>query len=258
MEPLKEEFDQLLKLSKSLILTRSSFNLDLYDPIVINTISAVNDPFTTLIEEDKYLKINGIELHLVLKEYLSQIDNFLVEFDENVIMPIDSSIKIDYCNLIQDVISKIEVEIVMINTIYISKDLQLTDITLDDLDEGEKMELSQHFGERKKKLRQLIKYIVHKNQQITDNFNVETSQFISTNKKIQLNDDINLIVTLFYDLLEKRYILTTKTNLTRFILNNFLDKDRQLLKKNTIETILKTNKEEKRKNTAEKIIIPDK
>lgn len=75
--------------------------------------------------------------------------------------------------------------------------------------------------------------------------------------KIRFNDQINILGTLFYDLLEEQYITTTRANLKRFIVGSFLDVDGKALSESTIETLLKHGKEDKRAKNDTKIIVPE-
>jgi hypothetical protein len=76
-------------------------------------------------------------------------------------------------------------------------------------------------------------------------------------KKIRFNDEINLLVTLFYDLHNKGYISTTKTNLEKFILTSFTDNNGETLNQSTVNTYLKLGREDKRAQNDKRIIVPD-
>jgi hypothetical protein len=178
--------------------------------------------------------------------------------NDNLNMPIGTQDKIDYLKEIQKDIEEIESNIKKKDFTWMTKDLQFEKTKYADLTEYEKEELSIHFLHRKRNLRQLLKLIDKKHKQMLPDLNNKNETTNLPNKKIQLADDINLIVTLFYDLLEKKYIITGRENLSNFIVNNFLDKDRTALKKSTVDTILKPNKEDKRKTIDKRLTIPDK
>jgi len=74
--------------------------------------------------------------------------------------------------------------------------------------------------------------------------------------KIRFLDDTNVLVTLFHDLREKEYIYTSPTNLENFILSGFSDKNGNPLKKETVHTILKPSREDKRALNDKRIPVP--
>lgn len=76
-------------------------------------------------------------------------------------------------------------------------------------------------------------------------------------KIIRFKDDTNLLVTLFYDLLDKGYIITTKTNLEKFIIASFTDKNGEPINQSTVNTYLKLGREEKRAQLDKRIIVPE-
>jgi hypothetical protein len=77
-------------------------------------------------------------------------------------------------------------------------------------------------------------------------------------RKIKFSDDINLLVTLFYDLRKEGYIISETANLERFLLSAFIDKNGNSLNKETIHTLLKPSKEDKRALNDKRIQIPSK
>jgi hypothetical protein len=76
-------------------------------------------------------------------------------------------------------------------------------------------------------------------------------------KRIRIKTKVNVLGTLFYDLLEKHYIETSKANLIDFIYESFADENGEAIKKSTTDTILKPEREDKRANTIDRIIVPD-
>jgi hypothetical protein len=76
-------------------------------------------------------------------------------------------------------------------------------------------------------------------------------------KKIKFKDDLNILVTLFFDLYRKNYITTTTINLEKFICDSFLDKNGESISTSSVNTILKPAREEKRAKNDKRIIIPD-
>jgi len=99
---------------------------------------------------------------------------------------------------------------------------------------------------------------------IEDNYEPENSGLNSLNEseergfnRIRFRTNINVLVTLFYDLKEKNYIRSSKANLTRFLHESFSNENGEALNKNTIDTILNTSKGDKRAKDDVKIIVPD-
>jgi len=76
-------------------------------------------------------------------------------------------------------------------------------------------------------------------------------------KRIRFRQNVNILGTLFYDLLEKNYIDTSKTNIARFLNETFTDEKGEAIKKSTIDTILKPEREDKRANENDRIKVPD-
>lgn len=76
-------------------------------------------------------------------------------------------------------------------------------------------------------------------------------------KRIRFLTEINVLGTLFYDLLDKNYIDSTDTNIARFLHESFSDKGGVAINESTIKTILKPGREEKRTNDSTRIVVPD-
>lgn len=74
----------------------------------------------------------------------------------------------------------------------------------------------------------------------------------STKKKIPIRGHLNILVDAFYQMLHEKkanglpYIDATASEITDFIVNNFVDKDGQPISESTVRTILSPNKPEKR------------
>ncbi|MGA2408430.1 MAG: hypothetical protein ABSF81_17015 [Bacteroidales bacterium] len=101
--------------------------------------------------------------------------------------------------------------------------------------------------------------IIH--EAITD---IESSEESSSNdlaekefKRIRFLKNVNILGTLFYDLLNKNYIDTSKTNIEKFLHDSFSDEYGDAIKKSTINTILKPEREDKRANESDRIKVPD-
>lgn len=82
------------------------------------------------------------------------------------------------------------------------------------------------------------------------------------NYPVQWNENINKLVDIFYQLTEelkngekKPLIKTSKSNLANFIVNNFVDKSGHSLNYETINTILKESKADKRPSLDKRIGI---
>lgn len=81
----------------------------------------------------------------------------------------------------------------------------------------------------------------------------------STKTKIPIRGHLNILVDAFYQMLhEKRsnglpYIDATASEITDFIVNNFVDKDGQPISESTVRTMLSPNKPEKRPKNDNKI-----
>lgn len=92
--------------------------------------------------------------------------------------------------------------------------------------------------------------IIKKDIKDENDTDIDEAQYVDEENKgfkmIKYNDDINQLVTLFYDLLNNGYITTQSINLERFILASFTDKDWKPLKQSTVHTILKPGREDKR------------
>jgi hypothetical protein len=76
-------------------------------------------------------------------------------------------------------------------------------------------------------------------------------------ERIKFLTKVNVLGTLFYDLLDKGYIDTTSTNIIKFLNESFSDVKGKAINKNTIETILKPDNEDKRANENVRINVPD-
>jgi hypothetical protein len=76
-------------------------------------------------------------------------------------------------------------------------------------------------------------------------------------KRIRFLKNVNILGTLFYDLLNKKYIDTSKTNIEKFLHDSFSDEHGNAIKKSTINTILKPEREDKRANENDRIKVPD-
>lgn len=109
-------------------------------------------------------------------------------------------------------------------------------------------ELSGIFQYQKKVLRETITKLSSQKIGFSD---FEEKKFT----RIRFNDDINLLASLFYDLLDKGYITTTKTNLEKFIIASFTDKNGEPINKSTVNTYLKLGREEKRAQEDRRIIV---
>ena len=78
-------------------------------------------------------------------------------------------------------------------------------------------------------------------------------------RKIIIRGHINILVDAFYQMLHEKkangspYLSANATEITNFIVSNFLDKDEQPLSESTIRTILSPNKPEKRPKNDNKI-----
>ncbi|HEY5591130.1 MAG TPA: hypothetical protein VIK55_08940 [Paludibacter sp.] len=81
---------------------------------------------------------------------------------------------------------------------------------------------------------------------------------MANNRKVKIKflDDINVLSTLFYDLFTEGYLQTGKADLERFIITSFTDKDGSPLSEETIHTILKPGREDKRALADKKILVP--
>lgn len=259
MKPIERAFSNLLNLSNTLIISKDYFKLDTDDPIVMDTIVEVEDENTFVIREGYQINLNGMDLMMSLRIYFDNVDSIIDEIKGNLIAIENEQEKIQYLGKIKKVIEEIETLIEEKDNHYIPQNLSFKNIKFTDLESHEIEKISNHFLDRKKKLRLLLNYInsqIIKLKPTEESINNIMSHM--PNKKIQLVDEINLLVTLFYDLLDKKYIITSRENLAKFILNNFVDKNRIALNKSTIDTILKPNKGDKRKTLDKRIIVPDK
>lgn len=79
------------------------------------------------------------------------------------------------------------------------------------------------------------------------------------NSKIIIRGHINILIDAFYQMLHEKkangmpYIDANATEITNFIVNNFLDKDEQPISESTVRTMLSPNKPEKRPKNDNKI-----
>jgi hypothetical protein len=76
--------------------------------------------------------------------------------------------------------------------------------------------------------------------------------------KIQWMGKTNVLVTLFYDLINGQdsrepMIIASKADIKEFLMNNFIDADGNTLSESTITTILTPSKEEKRANRGDRV-----
>jgi len=259
MKPIEHEFTNLLNLSNTLRITKDYFKLDTDDPIVMDAIAQVEDENTFIIREGYQIHLNDMDLGMSLRIFYDNIDATIDEIKSNLIAIDNEQEKNQYLGKLKKEVEDIETLIEEKDSHYIPQNLYLNNIKITDLESHEIEEISNHFLDRKKKLRLLLNYI---NSQIMKLKPTEELTNImldnKANKRIQLVDEINLLVTLFYDLLEKKYIITSRENLAKFIVNNFVDKNRINLNKSTVDTILKPSKEDKRKTLDKRIIVPDK
>lgn len=90
----------------------------------------------------------------------------------------------------------------------------------------------------------------------------ESLQDMPANLSLQWNENINKLVDIFYQLSEELksgnkdpLIKTSKKNLAKFIVNNFVDKEGHNLKIQTVYTILKETRPEKRPSLDKRIKI---
>ena len=99
------------------------------------------------------------------------------------------------------------------------------------------------------------------NYLITSNENKVTTKTQNTStRKIKWLGKINVLTTLFYDLLhgqdkERPLIESSLDDIEALILNNFLDADGKELSKDTIHTILRSDKYDKRAKKGDRIEI---
>ncbi|MBK9283036.1 MAG: hypothetical protein IPM51_01810 [Sphingobacteriaceae bacterium] len=81
----------------------------------------------------------------------------------------------------------------------------------------------------------------------------------NTKKKIPIRGHLNILVDAFYQMLHEKkanglpYLDANATEITTFIVDNFVDKDGQPISESTVRTILSPNKPEKRPKNDNKI-----
>jgi hypothetical protein len=201
-------------------------------------------------------------------DILSKIDK---EILNNISLPIDHEIKKNYLTRLIETLKSIDDNIIQEGTEYSAKNIFYENCSKSDLKEHLKG-LSDYFKEIKMSLREKItktdlnlkKVLASETSalsEINDKNSLSKNETNSNGmlfRKIRFLDDKNLLVTLFFDLLDKGFISTTKANLERFILASFSDENGEAFSKDTVQTILKSGREEKRAKSDKRFIVPDK
>jgi hypothetical protein len=256
MIPIQTNLNTLIKHFTTFVLNKEKCDIDVENPDFLNL--DFFPEYDVILRDSEnpsfHISVNNVSLVVSAKYYIESIIAALNEIYENLKMPIKHELKKDYLLQVLSKIEKLDNEIVEKDSILISNKAVCNNFEISSLEDNFKEEIDKYFYKLKNELREVIRIITDLIQR--NDFDLDGAISPLPFKRIQIKSDINLIATLFYDLLDEKYIDTTKANLRRFLTACFLDNNRQPLSDSTINTYLKPGKEDKRTSNDKRIPVP--